>query len=91
MYGRVNELMGHALKNDLIEREYGIKSKCATTESPQANSIIEIIRQVISNLVCTFNLKYNYLDKDEPYSGILADTDFAIRRTYHTTFQATPV
>ena len=30
-YNGRNELLGHAFKNDIIEREYGIKSKCATT------------------------------------------------------------
>ena len=39
-YNRVNELMGCGFKNELIEREYGIKAKCATTENTQANSIL---------------------------------------------------
>ena len=63
---RGNEFLGHAFKNDLIEREFGIKSKCATIENPQANSVLEIIHQVIVNLVHTFDLQNNYPDKDEP-------------------------
>ena len=35
-----NEFLVHAFKNDLIEKEYGIKAMCATTENPQANSIL---------------------------------------------------
>ena len=31
-----------------------------------------------------------YLDKDDPWSGILAATDFSVRSTYHTFLQATP-
>ena len=30
-----NEFLGHALKNNLIKTEYGIKSKCATKPNPQ--------------------------------------------------------
>ena len=51
--------------------------------------MIEIIHQVIANLVCTYDLQHNYLDEDEPWSGILAATDFVVQSTYHTTLQAT--
>ena len=88
-YNRGNEFLGHAFKNDLIEREYGIKAKCATTANPKANSTLERIHQVIANLVRTSDLQNNYLDKDDPWSGILAATDFAARSTYRTTLQAT--
>ena len=77
-------------KNDLTEKEYGIKARCATTENTQDSSILEIIHQVIANLVRTFELQNNYLDEDDPWSGILAATDFAVRSTYHTTLQAMP-
>jgi hypothetical protein len=30
------------------------------------------------------------LDEDDPWEGILTETMFAIRATYHTTLQATP-
>ena len=33
----------------------------------------------------------NYLDKDEPWSGILAAISFTLRSTCHTMLQATPV
>ena len=32
-YNRGNEFLGHVLKNDLIENEYGIKPKCETKEN----------------------------------------------------------
>ena len=54
------------------------------------NSILEIIHQVIANLVRTYGLQNNDLDKDDPWSGILAATDFAVQSTYHTRLQATP-
>ena len=61
-----------------------------TTENPQADSILEIIHQVIANLIFMFDLQNNYLDGDEPWSGILAAADFSVLSTYHTTLQATP-
>ena len=85
----MNEFLGHAYKNYIIETYYEIKYKCATTANPQANSILEIIHQVIVNLVCTFDLKNGYLYKDDPWSGILAATGFVVQITYHTTLQAT--
>ena len=79
MYNRGNEFLGHALKNDLIENKYGITAKCATTKITQANSILERIHQVIANLIHKFDLKNNYLDEDDPWSGILVATAFAAR------------
>ena len=54
------------------------------------NSILNIIHQIIANLVRTFELQNNYLDEDDPWSGILAATDFSVRNTYHTALQAMP-
>ena len=59
-------------------------------ENIHANSILERIYQVIVNLVCTFDLQNNYLDEDDPWSGILSAMDFAVRSTYHTTPKSTP-
>ena len=42
------------------------------------------------NLVLTYDPQNNFLDEDDPWSGILADTDFSVRSTYDTTLQATP-
>ena len=50
---------------------------------------MEIIHQVIANLVRMYDLKNNYLDEDDPWSGILEDGGFAVQRTYHTMLQAT--
>ena len=55
----------------------------------QASYILERIHQVVPNLVLKFNLKNNYLDEDDPWSGILAATSFVVCSTYHTTLQAT--
>ena len=77
-YERVNELLGHTFKNHIIKTEYGNKAKCNTTANPQANSLLERIYQFIANLVRNFDLQNNYLEKDEPRSGILAATAFAL-------------
>ena len=77
-YDPVNEFLGHAFKNIIIKYEYEIKAKCASTKNPQANSILERIHQVIVNLIWTSNLKNNYIDEDDPWSGILATTAFAV-------------
>ena len=54
------------------------------------NSIPEIIHKVIANFVHKLDLQHNYLDGDDPWSGILADEDFVVLNTHHTTLKATP-
>ena len=51
---------------------------------------MEQIHHVISNLAYNFDLQNNYLDWDDPLSGIKLDTDFAAQSTYHATFQTKP-
>ena len=58
--------------------------------NPQANAIVERIHQVIGNIIRTFELETNYMDKDNPWKGILSATAFAVRSTFHTTLQSTP-
>ena len=36
-----------------------------------------------------FYLQNNYLDEDDPWSGILAATAFVVQSTYYITLQAT--
>ena len=73
---------------EIIENDNGIKRKGITIRNPQANAIIERVHQTIGNIIRTFT-KDN-LDAQNPWSGILAATMFAIRATYHTTLRATP-
>ena len=44
----------------------------------------------MANLIRTFELKNNYLDNDEPWSGILSATSFEVQSTHHNMLQATP-
>ena len=56
MYDHVNKFIGHSFKNDLIKKRIRYKSKFATTDNPQSNSILEIVHQGIVNLVRMFDL-----------------------------------
>ena len=66
--------------------DYGLKRKPITTSNPQSNEIIERIHQTIGNIIHTFDVS-NIVNND-PWSGILAATMFAVRTTYHTKLQA---
>ena len=68
-----------------------IKAKCATTENPHANPMLEMVHQVKANLLRTFDLQNKYLDKEEPGPGILAATYFSLHSMYHTTLHTKPV
>ena len=57
VYDRRNEFLCCEFKNDLIKNEYGIKSRCATTGNPQANSLLERVFQMVENLVRIFGLQ----------------------------------
>ena len=57
--------------------------------NPQSNAIIERIHQTIGNIIRTFDVS-NIFNND-PWSGILAATMFAVRATYHPTLQASPM
>ena len=61
----------------------------ANTRNPQSNAIIERIRQTIGNIIRTFDVS-NIVNND-PWSGILAATIFAVHATYHTMRQASPM
>ena len=69
--------------------DYGLKRKPITTRNIQSNAIIERIHQTIRNIIRTFDVS-NIVNND-PWSGILAATMFAVRETYHTTLQASPM
>ena len=73
----------------MAKLDYGIKRKPITTRNPQANAIIERIHQTLGNILRTFDI--DEVDEKDPWSGILAAASFAVRATYHTTTQATPM
>ena len=75
---------------DMLKNDYGVTTKVISVRNPQANSIIERVHQVLGNMIRTFELEKNYIDEDDPWSGILSAAAFAIRSTYHTTLKSTP-
>ena len=72
----------------MCQNNYGLKRKPITTRSPQSNEIIEQIHQTIGNIILTFDV-YNTVNNN-PWSGILAATMFAVCATYHITLQLSP-
>ena len=88
-FDRGNKFIGHKSRH-MVGHDYGIKCKPITVQNPQTNAIVEQIHQVIANMVQTFDLELNYLDKEDPWKGVLAATAFAVRSTYHTTLKKTP-
>ena len=88
-FDRGSKFIGHDFQ-DMIKNDYGLTKKPITVRNPQANSIAERMHKVVANIVCTFELQDNYLDEEDPWTGILAATAFAIHSTYHTTLQKTP-
>ena len=84
MFGRGTEFMAEFSK--ICHNENGLKRKPITTRNPQSNAIIERIHQTIGIIIRTFDVS-NIVNND-PWSGMLAATMFAVRATYHTTLQA---
>jgi transposase InsO family protein len=77
---------------EMLRNDYGIKVKTTTTRNPQANAIIERVHQTIGNMIKTFQVYDNdALDDGDPWSGILAAVMAAVRSTFSTTTQATPM
>ena len=73
----------------MCQNDYGLKRKPNTTRNPQSNATIKRVHQTIGNIIRTFDVS-NIINND-PWSGILAATMFAVHTTYHTTLQASPM
>ena len=84
VFDRGNKFMAEFSKT--YQNYYVLKMKPITTRNPQSNEIIEQIHQTIGNIICTFDVS-NIVNND-PWSGILAATIFAVRATYHIILQA---
>jgi len=88
-YDRGTEFMGEIAQ--MIENDYGITRKGTTVRNPQANSIIERVHQTLGNIIRTFEVHHSTMTSESPWDGILSAAMFALRATYHTTLQATPI
>ena len=67
----------------MIENEFRIKTKPGSLGNPQADTIIEIIYQVLENLVHKYNIQEKYVDDSDSWMGIIAAASFALRSTHH--------
>lgn len=88
IYDRGKEFMGEFKR--MIHEDYPIKGKQITVRNPQANSILERVHQTIGNMFRTFEMQ----DSDDFQSniqGVINAIMFAVRATYHTTLQASPM
>jgi hypothetical protein len=90
---RGSEFMAEVIS--LLRNEYGLKRKPITARNPQANAMIERAHKTVLNMLRTQNVKnmWDLRERDpvDPWAGFIAATRFAMRATYHTTLQATPM
>ena len=89
VYDRGSEFMGDFAS--MIADDYGITKRPITVRNPQANSMIERIHQTLGNIIRTFELQNDSEVTQDSWDGILSAVMFALRATYHTTTQATPM
>ena len=90
IFDRGTEFMGEFAR--MARDDYGLKTKPITTRNPQANAIIERAHQTIGNMIKTITTDPNLeLEEEDPWSGILASVQFAMRATVHTTLKASPM
>ena len=71
-YDQGKEFIGPEFIKSLIEIEYRITAKPITLGNPMSNAILERIQQVLGNILRTFNIQQTYVDKNVPWTGILA-------------------
>ena len=78
MYDQGSDFIGNEFRKPLIEMVYRITFKPNTSGNTISNEVLERIHQVLGNIVWTFNKKQTYIDKDYPWTVILAAVESAI-------------
>jgi len=73
-----------------MTENYGQTPKPNTPHNPQSNGVIERVHQVLNDMLRTFELENQQLNRREPWKRFLSAAAFAIRSTFHTTLGATP-
>ena len=82
MYDQGKKYIDHEFRISLIKTEYGITVKPSTLIIPISNAVLERIQQVPENLLRTFYIfTQPYVDKNYPWTGVLAAGEFAICST----------
>jgi hypothetical protein len=69
---------------------YGVKHKPTSIKNPQANSTLEHIHAVFTNMLCTAELDMVELVNASDINIFLADATWAICSTHHTVLNASP-
>ena len=81
-YDQGKEFIGHKFKKSLIEMKYGINAKPSTPVNPMSNALLKRVHQFLGNIVRNFNIStQTYVDKNDPWAGILAAAAFEIFST----------
>ena len=84
VFDRGTEFMAEFAK--MCHNYFGLNRKPITTRNPQSNAIIKCIHQTIVNIIRTFDV--SNIVNNNPWSGILSSTMFAVCATYHTTLRS---
>ena len=58
----------------VMSSEYRITTRSSTLVNPTSIALLERIHQFLGNLLRTNNIRETYVEKDDPWSGILAAT-----------------
>ena len=78
-YDQGNKFIAHEFRKSLIDIEYRITAKPSTLGDDVSNELLERIHQVLGNLVQNFKVStQTYVDKNYPWTGILAAVPFVI-------------
>ena len=75
MYDQGLEFIGPEFIKSLIEEEYGITAKPRTLGNTMSNVVLERIHQSLGNSVWIFNISQTYIDKNDRWAVILAESE----------------
>jgi hypothetical protein len=81
MYGNESEFKLHFRA---LCKTYGVKRKPNSIKNPTANTILERIHAVFTNILCTAELNMAELVDASDIDIFLADATWAICSTHHT-------
>jgi hypothetical protein len=76
--------------NDLVET-YQLIPRPSTARNPQANSILERIHRNIGDYIRLNQMNELELPDEDPFYGLLNAVALAVRATWHSTLQASPM
>ena len=69
-------------------KDFVVKPKPTSIKTPQSNTILEMVHQVLGVILCTYELKDHTFGEIYPWGPILQYIAWTIRSAYHTNTQA---